>query len=307
MTRVGSGVRRRLAGRCAYKYLSFAAQSSVIIAALFNSPAAAQGSHAAAVGNAGTKNEVKFEVISIRNPAPNSPIATTDQITPDGYTAQLSLLQLITLAYASEQSPAENSNKGLTQVSNGPTWIWNWYVINARVSDDDREAWSKQSNQHELLRSALRDMLKERFKLVIREVPAQLDGLQLVVERKNGPTFAPSNPGSPLPVVGKRERSGGISVGGLEGGHMVWRYYASTMEDLARFLTSSTHQPLRDMTGLTGHYDFTLKSIDMSSLAHDPDEEMYNWPLDPLGLALKRGKVPGVLLVIDHIEQRTPN
>ena len=78
------------------------------------------------------------------------------------------------------------------------------------------------------------------------------------------------------------------------------------MADLVEFLTlSSSGRPVHDATGLTGRYDFTVQLIDNAS--RDPDEKIYNWPVDQLGLVLKPGKALGFALVIDHIEKPTPN
>ena len=79
------------------------------------------------------------------------------------------------------------------------------------------------------------------------------------------------------------------------------------MADLVEFLTAtSSGRPVVDATGLTGRYDFTLQNIDQPARNGD-DEEIYNWPVDPLGLVLKPGKALGFALVIDHIEKPTPN
>jgi uncharacterized protein (TIGR03435 family) len=77
------------------------------------------------------------------------------------------------------------------------------------------------------------------------------------------------------------------------------------MEDLARTLSVSSGRAVHDETGLTGRYNFTLQVIDNPS--NNPEERMYNLPIDQLGLALKPGKAPGITLVIDHIERPTPN
>jgi len=70
---------------------------------------------------------------------------------------------------------------------------------------------------------------------------------------------------------------------------------------------NSTNGPVGDMTGLPAHYDFTLRSVDLRDYSTHGEGMEDNWPLDSLGLTLKRGKVPGLALVIDHIEKPTPN
>ena len=78
------------------------------------------------------------------------------------------------------------------------------------------------------------------------------------------------------------------------------------MEDLARFLgMGSPGRPVRDKTGLTGRYDFTLELIDEPG--HRNQDALYNYPVDHLGLALKPGKETRAKLVIDHIEKPSAN
>ena len=159
---------------------AFSLASCLMIgSALLSVPAAAQGSNAArgnnSVSDAGRKKEVKFEVASIRLAGPNAGQWQTFSPTPDGFTSQLSVAQMIMLAYA-PYGTFQMNGLGLTRVSLEPRWIYDWYVINARVSDADREAWRNQGKQQELLKAALRNLLKERFKLVLHEEPTAVDG-----------------------------------------------------------------------------------------------------------------------------------
>lgn len=90
-----------------------------------------------------------------------------------------------------------------------------------------------------------------------------------------------------------------------ENGGQVRTYYDATMKDLVDFLTivAGGRIPVRDKTGLTGRYDFTI-----TSLPRDPDENaVYRYPLQHLGLALKPGTEQRPALVIDHIERPSPN
>ena len=168
-----------------------------------------------------------------------------------------------------------------------------WYVINAHVSEKDREAWAHQSSKHELLRYAMQAVLKDRCKLVIHQVPAAIPDYKLVVA-KHGPRLKASVPGTAPTTGGGPLPSGGYRVGeNLPGGVSRWRYYGATMADLADFLTMATQRrPVHDATGLTGRYDFTFQSIENPS--RDPIEAVYNWPVDQLGLRAKTRYQPGV-------------
>jgi uncharacterized protein (TIGR03435 family) len=221
------------------------------------------------------------------------------RITPDGFNSQLPVRNMIMQAYDPGVWLAGLSSNGTTQISNPPQSIADYYEINARVADEDREAWRNQGNRHELLASALRDVLKDRFKLVIREQPAEFPGLLLVTRGKDVKLKA-TPPGFVLPE-GRPLRSGGVAVGRGRS----WHYYGASMEDLAAFLILTTGRPVQDRTGLTGRYEFTIEANEHQS--QDTEELPENWPINQLGLGLKPGKVPGRMLIIDHIEKPTAN
>ena len=47
----------------------------------------------------------------------------------------------------------------------------------------------------------------------------------------------------------------------------------------------SLGMPVRDMTGLTGRYDFTLKEVDLSP----GEDRVFSYPLEQLGLKIRAG------------------
>jgi uncharacterized protein (TIGR03435 family) len=110
----------------------------------------------------------------------------------------MQLGDFILLAYAPEP-PAFWLLPGATQVHNGPKWIVDGYTINARVSDRDGGAWRHQSNQHELLRAALRNVLRDRFKLVLHEQPTEVNGYALVTKKSKKSLLKEVPPGFILP------------------------------------------------------------------------------------------------------------
>ena len=87
--------------------------------ALLTIPAPAQ---AAKPTDAGKKKDVKFEVASIRLAGPNAGQWQTFSPTPDGFTSQLSVAQMIMLAYA-PYGTFQMNGLGLTRVSLEPRWI----------------------------------------------------------------------------------------------------------------------------------------------------------------------------------------
>lgn len=250
-----------------------------------------------------TNAQFKFDVVSIRRQAPGTQIGAGFNVdpTPDGFRASLTTWQMIMVAY----SPGGYASWGRVPVSNLPGWQGEWYVIDARVAPEDVERWRKHGSDHELLRSAMKAVLKDRFKLVVEQKPIQIPAYDLVVA-KRGPRLKPAVPGAVLPK-GMALTSGGVAVGErLPNNGSRWRYYDATIGDLVEFLQKSAQlRPVQDRTGLTGRYDFTLQLVDQAS--REGEEPVRNWPVDHLGLALKSGMMPGIALKIDHIERPSPN
>jgi uncharacterized protein (TIGR03435 family) len=251
-----------------------------------------------AAGQIQPERDFRFEVLSIRPmTGPGSGINTRPG--PNGFSSRLTSYQAIMIAYG----PSDYQTWGTTELRNGPNWLGDFYDFNARVPQASLKAWQNQSNEHELLRSAMRAALKERFHLAIHEQPSTAKIYELVVG-KGGPRLKATAPNSPLPV-GAPLPSGGSGVGKqLADGKTQWDYHAANMQDLAWFLTiASRGIPVRDRTGLTGRYDFTFRQVEISP----DDEHVYGWPVDRLGLKIRPGVENRPILVIDHVEKPTPN
>jgi uncharacterized protein (TIGR03435 family) len=261
-------------------------------AALLAIPAAAQTSQ----GN--PSKEIRFEVLSIRPIDPSMGIGGSTRPTPNGFDSRLSLWQLINVAYG----PVDSVNWGSVEIRNTPSWIGQFYDVKGRVSQADLRAWQNQGKGQELLRSAMRAALKDRCKLAIHEEPATGQIFELLIG-KRGPRLKKAVPPS-SPPSGIKLPGGGVMVQTVENGAQVKTYYGGTMEDLANFLCIMSGKiPVRDKTGLTGFYDFTIKQIPPS-----PDENhVYSYPVDHLGLQVKPGTESRPVLVIDHIEKPTAN
>jgi uncharacterized protein (TIGR03435 family) len=274
--------------------------------ALLSASAVAQGAAVhenKADSDAGMKKDLKFEIVSIHPYAPSSqPLAVNSTLTPDGYSATLAVGNMIRIAYVPAGSTLEAS-RGANVV--GPSSLGQMYHIEARVSDSDREAWRDQGSKQELLRSALQSMLKERFKLVVHEQPTEVQGLQLVRTKKVLKLKAAAVGFVPPP--GFNLIGGGVMVSSSRNGPHIQSFYGATMAGLAEAMTMflAAPNPVADMTGLTGHYDFTLHEIDQPS--RDRNDIAYNWPVDSLGLELKPGKIQGLNIVVDHIEKPDGN
>lgn len=248
------------------------------------------------------EKELKFEVLSIRPiRLPLGAMQGIPNPTPNGFfTTTANLWQLVVFAYGPPE-PAWMWTS--VKIDNEPSWFREYYAIDARVAQADLKAWQSQSSDHELLRSALRAALKERCKLAIHEQPSKERIYELVLA-KAGPKLKAAAPGSTLPVGVKLE-SGGVMTGGIgASGRDDWTFHGATMRDLALNLSRvSARIPVRDRTGLTGRYDFSVRPAQL-----EPDEErVYSYPVDHLGLRLRPGTENRPILVIDHVERPTPN
>ncbi len=230
-----------------------------------------------------------------------APFVTTNP-SPNGFDSRLSLWQAIIVAYG----PADPGNFGSVEVLKAPGWIGEFYDIKGRVSQADLKAWQNQSSDHELLRSALRAALKERCKLAIHEQPAKGAIFALTVGR-HGPQLKATPRSSVSPSGDKmtvKLKSGGVMLQSFDEGRQVKTLYGATMQDLTDFLSiMSTQAPVRDHTGLTGRYDFTIRQVPISP----DDNRVFSYPVAHLGLQVKPGTENRPMLVIDHIEKPTPN
>lgn len=207
------------------------------------------------------------------------------------------------MAYTTESAPMWLSD-GSMQILNGPHWIWNNYVIDARVLDKDRDAWRNQSSQEELLRAALRNLLKDRFKFAFHARTVDTTGYDLVATKRSGTKLQDTSAGAALPK-GLVLANGAVRVDGhYSDGSSVEHYYNETMDDLAYQLSIATRRFVQNKTGLTGRYNFALV---YRHLSHEIDELPNNWSIGDLGLKIKRVKRPGITLVIDHIEEPSQN
>jgi len=252
---------------------------------------------AAAQSNQG--DQFKFEVLSIKPVKRGSGMQVgIPNPTPNGFTATAYMNQLVAFAYG---PPAPPFGPDRTEISNLPNWSADdVYAVDARVSQADLKAWQSQGKNRDLLRSALRAALKERFKLVLHEEPAQRTLFELVVA-KRGPRVKPAAPGASLPV-GVNLASGGVATGIGPRGENGMNFHGATMADLADFLTPGRDGPVRDRTGLTGRYDFQVPRVETPG-----EGRGYDASISQLGLELKRGTENRPILVIDHVERPTSN
>jgi uncharacterized protein (TIGR03435 family) len=233
------------------------------------------------------------------------------------YIASIKLNNAVDARTISEYSPGGRLSATAVTVSNllrlayriqpyqlvgAPSWIsTKRYDISAKA--ENTPAPSQQT--------LLRALLKDRFKLAIREETREMPVFALVVARsdgKLGPQLTKSDfdcaaymaGAHPPPQPGRTPNCAtAIGMGTLAGKAIPMTQLASS---LAPFLSRFTI----DETGLTGSYDVLLTwSADPTPDATAPS--IVTALQEQLGLKIVSEKAPVKALVIDHIEEPTAN
>jgi uncharacterized protein (TIGR03435 family) len=219
--------------------------------------------------------------------------------TPDEFTSiGLSVKDLVRNAYGVQDD----------QVYGEPKWADSEvFAIDAKLDEGDaHEMQTLDRDTRNLEQQKLfQQLLADRFKLVVHREPKSLQRYVLRVA-KGGPKLEPWKPGESLrantPLF-----AGEIDVRGLPISFLALRL--SQTADTGR-------RVVMDETGLTGKYDFTLRwapSQPRPDLADSNTPDNSSEPPLPialkeqLGLTLLMEKTLVDTIVIDHIEEPTPN
>jgi uncharacterized protein (TIGR03435 family) len=222
-----------------------------------------------------------FEVASIKPTAPNSPGPDFQnkggRISATGISVKLLLL----LAYGIRRD----------QISGGPNWIeWDRFDINAKADGNMDRIPEDQ------LRPMLQDLLRDRFRLVVK-TEYKASALYALVLAKGGRKFQPSTASS----------KGGRFLNGPTGARFT--LIKADMDSLARRLSSVVERPVVNKTGLAGEYDVTLEwAHDSTSSTLDRSlPSIFTAIQEQLGLRLEAQKGDIELLIIESIEKPRDN
>jgi uncharacterized protein (TIGR03435 family) len=197
------------------------------------------------------------------------------------------------------------------QIVGAPEWVnaREWDV--AAKTDDAETQKLKTMNKAEaqIERCLLmQSLLADRFKVVVHQETRIEPGFSLVVA-KGGPKFkeaVPTPPGqTPKPPII------------MDNGILTFNGYP--IERLAVVLSQLMGQPIVDNTRLTGKYEFTIPwtesefkvttsitTVDAND-GGDSATSIFTVLQEQLGLRLESEKVPTDVIVIDHVEEPTPN
>lgn len=245
-----------------------------------------------------------FEVATIK---PNNSNATSMQALiirgRNFITRASSLGDLIDFAYEVQSK----------QIVNAPDWI-----------DKDRydiDAVPEQEGvpNPQQLRIMIRKLLADRFKLTFHHDKREMSAYVLSVS-KEGQKLKPTQLNGPLPGIGIRPGTGGITLNMVN----------AKIPDFTGFLQSLVlDRPVVDKTGLTGRYDFqcTFTPDDSQFGGHPPQfpkpanssdssagdtaapaaPSLYDALQQELGLKLAAEKTAVDVIAIDHVEKPSAN
>jgi uncharacterized protein (TIGR03435 family) len=249
--------------------------------------------------NDGKSMPIAFDVVSIKPAKRNGWFS---RFTEDGYEgAGVPVFTLVRAAFDQIGGP---------QITGVPQQIRiATYDIEAKVSSSDLAAYQKLSKHQRSL--MLQSILVERFKLTCHHEMRRLPVYALVIA-KGGPLLSPSEPGSVF-------TDGNIGDTSLDRHGMI--HIIAQPLNMAAFARKISYQNdleerlVIDKTGLTGYYRFDLFWSPRNEPLTAPTDtgaepfgpSVYTALKEQLGLQLKPTTAMVDTLVIDHIEQPTPN
>jgi uncharacterized protein (TIGR03435 family) len=225
-----------------------------------------------------------FEVATIKAaPTPSDGHTHINYPPNDRFSASnITVLALMQWAYGTPEK----------QILDGPAWLASSRFdiqAEADIGDQMKSLTSEQGN--ELKRRMVQGLLAERFQLKLHSETRTLPAYDLVLA-KGGPKLQASKSNGKNIGVG-RTHFNGEGLG---------------MTSIAEELSKIAGRVVVDKTGLTGRYDFKLLWTADDAPATDSDPPiLFTAIQEQLGLKLEAAKEPVPVLVIDHVDQPTPN
>jgi uncharacterized protein (TIGR03435 family) len=157
-------------------------------------------------------------------------------------------------------------------------------------------------------RTALQNLLRDRFKLVIRPATRETDTYSLVkVHDDLGPSMRVSD-GTCDAAQPKSQESTCLSRTDRAKGELTGR--AMTTDDLAQMLRLVVGMPVMNRTSLAGRYDVSLRwAPEVGGVSLQPIEgaSIFTAVEEQLGLRLVPAKAPGDAFIVERLERPEPN
>ncbi len=277
-------------------------------------PAAPTAAPAAVTANDTSAALPVFDVVSIK-PDKSGSMMSRVAFTPDGISVSGMPLHMLL---------REAFNISDNQLLSEPGWVNNdRFDIEAKVAPEDVPKLKalKPTDRWAMLVPVFAD----RFALKYHHESKDLTQYVLVIA-KGGLKMKEAASGDAYANGLKTPdgKAGGAGMMRAEPGELIAQ--GAPVENLVRFLSFQFHSPVLDKTGLTGKYDIDLKwtpdeteaammrppagaPADGGNPAPPPAQgpSIFTALEEQLGLKLEAHKEPGDAIVIDHIEQPSPN
>jgi uncharacterized protein (TIGR03435 family) len=254
-----------------------------------------------------------FTVVSIK-PNTSGSLRSNFDLQPGGRFVgiNISMIQMVTIAYGDDGPLTQD------RLTINDTWDERRTVLSAKY---DVQATAEREVARAELPRALRQLLADRFKLMVHRETKALPTYQLVPARADGrlgPALRPSSVECAQP--GGAQAAGappcgfqnfpGKAFGRLPIGDLARRVLPSAVGD---------GRPIEDRTGLQGVFDFTLDWTPDAAAAPRPAEAPPAPPIDPngssfvtalreqLGLKLEPRTGSIDIVVVDRAERPSPD
>ena len=186
------------------------------------------------------------------------------------------------------------------QVTGGPAW--------ASTSRFQVDARTERTTTPAQMRAMVRQMLAERFALKVHIDVRERPIYRMVVARRDGKLGPSIYRIDDAECGGSHPQPCDLAVwsGGLTTSGMGLQQLAVALFNTSQ--TTGVDRPVVDQTGLAGMFGFTLMFSSFSTAPHlSNDPSIFTALQEQLGLKLEPARGPVELLVIDSVEQPTPN
>jgi uncharacterized protein (TIGR03435 family) len=239
-----------------------------------------------------------YDVVSVRPVQPGGKMTKGFEDMPDGIQAgAVTVRILVRNAYGGfTKLPTDDSITGL------PDWAkTDAFTVQAKMSAAQMAEFAKlnKAEQEQRREAMLQALLADRFKLKVHREPKQVPDYELVVA-KGGPKL-------------KEDVDHNGSTFGTILGNGAFEAHAFSVEDLAGFLQLpivGLGRIVKDKTGLTGEYSFTLKYAPAQGFPGAADDSLpsiFTAVQEQLGLKLQPGIGTMDVVVADHVERPAEN
>jgi uncharacterized protein (TIGR03435 family) len=233
-----------------------------------------------------------FDVVSIKSLAGMTRARMPGARQSEGRFARASTTLRQLLQYAYDVQPL--------QVTGGPAW--------ASTTRFQIDARTERTTTPAQMRAMVRQMLAERFALKVHMDVRERPIYRMVVARTDGKLGRSIYRIDDAACGGSDPQPCDLAAwsGGLTSSGMGLEQLAVTLFN--RSQTTGVDRPVVDHTGLAGMFGFTLMFSSPATAPHLSDHpSIFTALREQLGLKLEPARGPVELLVIDSVEQPTPN